>query len=162
MKVSSIVAMGNNRVIGKNNQMMWHVPSEFNHYRKLLGEHLFVIGRKNYEGSVNKLNSKRAIILTRNLNYDSNLMVANSPEESLELAHKLGEKELFIMGGEQVYREFMPIIDTLYLSVINFQEEGDTYFPRHEHINWKTKRFFEKEVDGETPISWKFFELVRN
>lgn len=160
MIISSIVAMGKNRVIGANNQMMWSIPSEFNHYRSLLADHNFVIGRKNFEGSKETLNQSKALILSRNHDYQSVTPVFHDPQSAIDYARDdLGEKELFILGGEQIYRVFMPFIDRLYLSIVNFELKGDAYFPAHESYNWDCKKQFTRPVDDHTPIEWDFFEL---
>jgi dihydrofolate reductase len=161
MKISSIVAMGKNRVIGADNQMIWHIPSEFEHYRSKLGDHYFVIGRKNYEGSKHKLNTEKAIVLSRSADYKCEAPVFNTPTQAITYAQKQGEKELFIMGGEQIYRTFMPLIDTLYLSIVDYDKAGDTYFPEHELFQWECKKNFTKGIDDQTPISWEYFELVK-
>lgn len=164
MKVASIVAMGKNRVIGLDNQMMWHIPSEFNHYRGLLGDHYFVIGRKNYDGSHHKLNMEKALVLTRNCDYECESSIFYSPQEAIEFARDRGETELFVLGGEEIYRTFMPLIDTLYLSIVDIDQPGDAYFPPHENYSWHKKRHFKvpKNSNEETPIDWEFFELEKN
>lgn len=161
MIVSSIVAMGKNRVIGLDNQMMWHIPSEFRHYRDLLGDHYFLIGRKNFEGSKDKLNKDKALVLSRNPQYSCEARSFSSPEEAIRYAQDKGEGEVFVMGGEEIYRATMPLIDKLYLSIVDFEKEGDSYFPPHESYNWKQKRHFSVPLGEETPIAWEFFELEK-
>lgn len=159
MKISSIVAMGKNRVIGADNQMIWHIPSEFEHYRSLLSDHYYIIGRKNFDGSKHKLNTKKAIVLSRNANYQSETPVFTTPDEAISYAKDQGETELFIMGGQQIYKTFMPLIDTLYLSIVDYNKDGDTYFPEHLNYKWECRKSFVRNVDENTPISWEFFEL---
>lgn len=162
MKISSIVAMGNNRVIGKSNELMWDIPSETAHYLNLLDSHYFIIGRKNYEGSSEKLDSSKALILTRNKNYESDANVFTSYEDAISYAKKQGENELFVIGGEEIYRLLMPIIDQLYLSIVDFDEKGDTYFPHHENFEWETEESLSFSYEkSHTPIPWSYQKLLK-
>ena len=162
MKISSIVAMGKNRVIGKDNQMMWSIPAETKHYKDCLGDHFFIIGRKNFEGSKDKIDKSKALILTRNKDYQSQAKTFNELEEAIIFAKSQGESELFVLGGEKIYEAMMPKIDYLYLTVIDYEEEGDTYFPKHEHYNWSIIEEFSKEQNKGNPIAWKFKKLLRS
>ena len=162
MRISSIVAMGRNRVIGANGRMIWHIPSEFEHYQSLLGEHHYIIGRKNYEETQDKHDPKKAIVLSRNSNYQTSAPVFQDPMGAINHAKELGEDQLFILGGEQIYQTFMPLIETLYLSIVDFKGEGDHYFPPHEAYAWQCKRSFVRSIDAQTPISWEFFELHKS
>jgi len=154
--ISSIVAMGLNRVIGKNNKMMWHIPSEYDFFQKCLGNHYYLIGRKNYEGSLNNHDSGRAIVLSRDKSYVCNSPCFQSIDEAIDFAKLKGEEELFVLGGEEIYRLAMGYIDRLYLSIVDFSEEGDSYFPSHSDYNWKELNSFSEEVGPNTPRRWEF------
>lgn len=151
--------MGKNRVIGKDNQLMWNIPSETKHYKDCLGDHLFIIGRKNFEGSKENINKDKALILTRNKDYKSDAKVFNEVQEAIKFAKSQGEDELFVLGGEQIYKLTMPIIDNLYLTIVNFEQEGDTYFPKHENYNWSVTQ--ESYHNNENEISWHFQKLTK-
>ena len=161
MKISSIVAMGKNRVIGKDNDLMWKIPSETKHYKDIVGDHYFAIGRKNYEGSLDYINHERALVLTTNEAYESKAASFTEIEELISYALACAEKELFILGGEQIYNLFMPFIDTLHLSIVDFDKEGDSYFPPHEDYQWIVKDEFFKETDEETPLAWHYQKLEK-
>jgi len=156
MILSSIVAMGTNRVIGKDNVMMWSIPSESKHYRDIVHGHYYILGRKNYEGSVKSHDHRKPIILTRNLNYQSSHPVFNDVKKAVQFAKSNGESELFILGGSEIYELAMPFISRLYLSVVEFNQSGDAYFPEHESYDWKVVEENEFQVDEQTPAAWKF------
>lgn len=156
MILSSIVAMGTNRVIGKDNVMMWSIPSESKHYRDIVQGHFYILGRKNYEGSVKSHDHRKPIILTRNSDYQSSHPVFNDFKKAIEFAKSKGETELFILGGSEIYELAMPFISRLYLSVVELNQAGDAYFPEHESYDWKVLEEKEFQADEQTPIPWIF------
>ncbi len=156
MILSSIVAMGKNRVIGKNNQMMWSIPSEYQFYRQCRGNHYFIIGRKNYEGSVALHTNELALVLSRQKNYRCDHPCFTSIEEAAQFVLEKGESELFIIGGSEIYQLAMPYIHRLYLSIVDYSQEGDAYFPPHEGHAWILKDSFKRVKDQDTPIPWEF------
>lgn len=165
MILSSIVAMGKNRVIGKDNQMMWSIPSEYDFYRKKRANHFFIIGRKNYDGSKELHHNEKAIILTRQKNYSCDHPCFNHLRDAVAYGKEQGETELFIIGGSEIYELAMPYIERLYLSIVDFDEEGDAFFPRHEDYDWKVLESWQKlrrgEGDEETPLEWEFTLLEK-
>jgi dihydrofolate reductase len=161
MQISAIVAMGKNRVIGQDNDLMWNIPSETKHYKDILSDHLFLIGRKNYEGSLETINHQKALVLSRNSDYQEKAKSFTNFDLAIQFAKESGESELFVLGGEQIYQLLMPRIDTLYLTVVDFNEEGDSYFPAHENYRWQVQEEFRKEVDKQTPIAWSFQKLKK-
>lgn len=148
-------------MIGKENDLMWDIPSESKHYKDRLGDHFFIIGRKNYEGSLETINKEKALVLTRNHAYDAEAKVFNDVDRAIAYAQAQGEEELFVLGGEQIYELMMPKIDLLYLSTIDFQEKGDSYFPRHEGHDWSVLEEFSHCKDEQTPYSWAFKKLIK-
>ena len=162
MILSSIVAMGKNRVIGKDNIMMWSIPSETEHYRNFVHGHYYIIGRKNFEGSRKSHIKRLPIILTRQENYQSDYPVFSNFERACAFAKDRGETELFILGGADIYQLAMPFISKLYLSIVETNEEGDVYFPPHEDYEWNLVDEKMFSVDEKTPISWKFQLLEKS
>lgn len=166
MILSSIVAMGKNRVIGKDNTMMWNIPSEYEHYRTSLGSHFYIIGRKNYQGSLSVHRGQKALVLSRQKSLELEHPVFSDFKDAVFHAKERGESELFILGGEEIYRLAMPFIHRLYLSIIDFGEEGDTYFPKHEEYNWRLLREFSRQKTSQTsevtPYSWDFRLLEKD
>ncbi len=136
MIVSFMVAMDENRVIGKDNNLPWRLPSELQYVKKTTMGHPLIMGRKNYEAIGRPLPGRRNIIVTRNEGYHvEGCEVVHSVEEVFELCKN--EEEIFIFGGAQIYDLFLPYVDKLYITKIHYAFEGDTFFPEMDMTNWK-------------------------
>lgn len=158
MIITLIAAMGKNRVIGKDNSMMWHLPKEFAHFKRLTTGHCIVLGRKNYE-SIGRLLPKRTnIIVTRKTNYQVNgAVIVNSLEAAIQYAKDQGESELFITGGGEIYRQAMPLADRIYLTEVDFNESGEIYFPEFDESLYKKKLLISEPVSEDNPFAWDAF-----
>lgn len=135
MKISIIAAIAENGVIGRNNQLVWHLPMDMNFFMKTTQGHCILTGRRNYESIPEKfrpLKNRTNIVVTSQHNYSDShpdLKVVHSVEEGVEVALNAGEKELFVIGGGQIYEQTIDLADRLYLTEVKHQFEGDTYFP---------------------------------
>lgn len=135
MKVSIIVAVSENNAIGKNNNLLWHLPVDMKFFKETTLGHCVVTGRKNYESIPEKfrpLAGRTNIVVTRNEAYaQENVSVVHSLEEAIALGKSLNEKELFIIGGGQIYDEAMKknVVDRIYLTRVKTNLEADTFFP---------------------------------
>ena len=135
MKVSLIVAVAENGVIGKDNNLIWHLPKDMKFFKETTKGHHVIMGRKNFESIPHKyrpLPNRPNIIITRQANYTApECMVVNSVEEALKIAKINGEKEAFIIGGGQIYKIALEkkLIDTVYLTQVHHSFDGDTFFP---------------------------------
>lgn len=155
MKISIIVAMDNNRVIGINNTLPWRLPADLKNVKKITMGHSIVMGRKNYESIGRPLPGRRNIILTRNNNYSvAGCEIVHSIEEVINLCE--GEEEIFIFGGEQIYNLFLPLTDKIYLTKINNEFDGDTFFPEINFNEWKEVSFENGEKDEKNPYHYTF------
>ena len=147
MIVSIIVAMDINRVIGKDNQLPWRLPRELQYVKKTTMGHPIILGRKNYESIGRPLPGRRNIILTRDENFSAEgCEIAHSVEEVYKLCEN--EEEIFIFGGEQIYKLFLEDTDKLYVTVIHHEFEGDTFFPEIDWTKWK-EIFVEQGITDE-------------
>lgn len=134
MKISIIAALSNNRVIGINNDLPWHLPDDMKFFKQKTEGHMVVMGRKNYESIPTKfrpLPNRVNVILTRNSAYQAEgCQVFSSLHESIEFARNNNETELFIIGGGQVYQDAIDKADILYLTQIDATiEGGQVFFP---------------------------------
>ena len=130
MIISLIVAFGKNKEIGLNNKMLWHIPEDFKNFKKITMGHCMLMGRKTYQSIGRPLPGRTSIVLTRDtcLQIDG-VEIVNSFQEALEVAKKKHEDELFIVGGAEIYKQFIDEADYLYLSYVDFEGEADAYFP---------------------------------
>jgi dihydrofolate reductase len=135
MKVSLIVAVSENGVIGKDNDLIWSLPKDMKFFKDTTMGHHVIMGRKNFESIPHKfrpLLNRTNIVITRQSDYKAEgCVVVNSVEESLEIAKQNGETEPFIIGGGQIYKIALEqnLVDRIYLTRIHHTFAGDTFFP---------------------------------
>ncbi|OGE27350.1 hypothetical protein A2867_00555 [Candidatus Daviesbacteria bacterium RIFCSPHIGHO2_01_FULL_40_11] len=160
-RISIIVAVaGSKRVIGKKGGMPWHIPEELKRFREITMGHPIIMGRKTHESIGKVLSGRTNIVITRESNYASeSIIVVHSLEEALrEVVGKAGDKEVFIIGGGEIYKQALPLADKLYLTVIDTEIEGDTFFPDYSEFKRKVWQSQEQESDG---FKYRFLELER-
>lgn len=138
MKISMIAAMSTGRVIGKDNDLPWKLPADLKYFMNTTSGHHIIMGRKNYDSIGRPLPRRTNIIMSRQEKLKvPGCIVVHSLKEALALAEFNGEKEAFIIGGEQIYRLGLPLADRIYLTHVNIDIEGDTYFPEFDLADWK-------------------------
>lgn len=134
--ISIIVAMDRNRVIGKDNRMPWRLPADLAYFRKVTLGHTVVMGRKTFESIGKPLDGRKNIVLTRDRQYTKEgCTVVHSVEEALKMIQD--DKECFIIGGAEIYSAFLPYTQKLYITYIDHEFEGDTYFPEINYGEWR-------------------------
>ena len=130
--ISLIVVHDLNRVIGQNNKMPWHIPNELAYFKEKTMGKAIVMGRSTFESIGRPLPGRLNIVITRNTSYEvEGVTVVHSIEEAIEAANKHHE-EVMIIGGEQIFKEVLPYADLLYITLIEHEFEGDTFFPSYE------------------------------
>lgn len=143
MIVSLIVAVAQNYVIGKDNNLVWHLPADMNYFKKTTLGHHIVCGRKNYLSIPKKfrpLVDRTNIVLTRNNDfYEEGIVVLNDIESAIDYAKKNNETELFVIGGGEIYKQYLNagLIDKMYITWVKANFDGDTYFPTFDFPKWK-------------------------
>lgn len=141
MKKIIISAVAKNGVIGKSNgEMPWHVKEEFKHFKNTTFGFPIVMGRKTFETLGKPLKGRLNCIVTKNKNYRvpfEEVKIFNDLEESFEYLEKANEKKIFIIGGGKIYEQSIYIADEMIISYMNFDAEGDVYFPKIDKNIWK-------------------------
>ena len=142
MKVSIIVAIAENFAIGKNNDLLWHLPKDMRFFKETTQGHCIITGRKNYFSIPEKyrpLADRTNIIITRNRNLKAeNTIIVNAIQEALKKAEELGESEVFIIGGGEIYKQSINLADTMYVThVETVFDDADTFFPKYSLEEWK-------------------------
>lgn len=162
MIISQIAAASTNNVIGKNNQLPWHMPNDMAYFKKKTLGHHIVTGRRNYEAEGKALPGRINIVLTRNEKFQlADGIVVHTLDEAVEIAKKAGEKELFIVGGEEIYRLAMNITDRIYLTRIHAEIEGDTFFPKLNSDLWKQVSIIRNYKDDKNPYDYDYLIFER-
>ncbi|PLR77237.1 dihydrofolate reductase [Bacillus sp. V3-13] len=135
--ISLIWAMDENRVIGKDNRLPWHLPEDLKFFKRMTMGHPVVMGRKTYESIGRLLPGRENIIITRNRDYEvPGATLFYSIADFVEYANGQGE-EFFVIGGAEIFKEIFTAADRLYLTQIHAEFEGDTYFPDFDLNDWK-------------------------
>lgn len=161
---SFIVAMAENRVIGKDNQLIWHMPNDLKFFKQKTTGHYVIMGRKSYESMGKPLPNRLNIIVTRNRDYAvEGAMVVHSLDDALDFAEQQKQKEVFILGGGEIYRQAFEKkqVDKIYLTEIKDTFEGDTFFPEFDQEEWKEIEREEYQADHLNPHDYAFVTLVR-
>jgi dihydrofolate reductase len=130
-KLSLIVAMTESRVIGVNNHLPWNIPEDLKRFRQITAGHPIIMGRKTYESIGKPLPKRTNIVITRDKSYRvEGGAVVHSFEEALEWARRSdGAEEVFVIGGSEIFKLAIPIAYRIYLTVVHWPFEGDTFFP---------------------------------
>ena len=154
-----IAAMANNRVIGLDNKMPWHLPGDLQHFKKVTSGKPVIMGRKTFESIGRPLPGRRNIIITRNKDYHaSGIETVTTPEAALELVNDVAE--VMIIGGGNIYQQFLEQAQRLYLTFIDLDVEGDTQFPDYQSVaNWQIEDEMLMMPDAKNKHSYKFVTL---
>jgi dihydrofolate reductase len=138
MKISAIVAIGKNRQIGMDNKLLWHNKEDLQNFKKLTLGHHILMGRKTFLSIGKPLPGRENLVLTRDVHFQApdGVLTVNSVERALIAAQASGESELFIIGGGEIYKETLPILDRIYLSTMNYDGPADTFFPEFKHLGF--------------------------
>ncbi len=165
MTVSLIAALTQNRVIGKNNGLPWHLPDDMKYFMQTTKLHHLIMGRKNYDSIPEKfrpLPNRINVVVTRQKHFNAlDCLVVHSVEEGIALAKKTGEIEVFIIGGAEIYQVGMPLTQRMYLTEIQTTLPGDTYFPDFDKARWKELSRKSHPVDARHAYSFDFVVYER-
>ena len=133
MNISIIVAMSKNRVIGRDNDMPWHLSNDLKNFKKITMGKMVVMGRLTYQSIGRPLPNRQNIVLSRNF-VDTNVLIFNNLQEVLNFSKD--EDELFIIGGEDIYCQTINKANKIYLTIIDKEITGDKYFPDIDLSSW--------------------------
>ena len=152
MRISMIVAKSLNHVIGLNNKLPWHLKGDLQNFKKLTTGHHIIMGRKTFESLGKPLPGRMHLVVSNDpREATDNVLWFNSIFRALKHAERQGEKEVFIIGGAQIYKAALTLIDRLYLTEVHADVAGDTFFPPLSLKNWNiiSEVKCEKDVDNE-------------
>jgi len=153
--ISIIVAVTKNNVIGNNGIMPWKIKGEQRRFKELTTGHTIIVGRKTFQAEGKPLPNRKTIIISKTKNIEcENCVTVKSLKEALELAKD--EKEIFIAGGGEIYRQVLPMTDRIYLTIIDKVIEGDVYFPEINEDEFV--KIYEERIEGEIPYTYYTYE----
>ena len=157
MKISMIAAMAHDRVIGKDNQMPWHLPADLAHFKRVTLGKPVLMGRKTFESIGRPLPGRRNLVISRNPDYQAEgIEVVGSVEAALALLAGSSVEELMVIGGGHLYAEMLPSADRLYLTQIDLAVEGDTRFPAFDDGQWQRIDCESHPADEKNPHPYSF------
>lgn len=162
MIVSAIVAVGDDLVIGKDNELPWHLPADLKYFKRKTLDHHIIMGKNTFYSIGRPLPKRYNIVLTRDPFFIADgIYVAHSIYEALEIAYDAGDDEVFIIGGAQVYRTAMEYLDKIYLTRVDISVAGDTYFPEILPSDWKLIGEVKHDADDKNKYSYAFCTYER-
>ena len=136
--LSIIVAKAKNNIIGKNNELVWHLPEDLKHFKELTTGHTIIMGRKTYESLGKPLPNRKHIIFSQNPDFkvhEENVQGVHSLLEIQDLIE--GKEEAFVIGGAMIYNFLMPYVKKMYVTEIKQEFDGDAFFPIIDSEKWK-------------------------
>jgi dihydrofolate reductase len=162
MTRSLIVAMSENRVIGREGRLPWHLPADLKRFKQLTTGHPIIMGRKTFESIGRALPNRRNIVITRQRNWRAaGAETVHSLTYAIRLASEYVDDEVFIIGGADVFRDALPQADTLYLTLVHETIEGDVHFPEVDWSEWTCVEDHRYEPDSANPLPYSFRKYVR-
>lgn len=155
--LSIIVAKAKNNIIGKDNQIIWNLPEDMKHFKDLTTGHVIIMGRKTFESLGRILPDRKHIVFTQNPEFkvhDENVQIVHSMLEIQEYIQD--ENENFVIGGAMIYNLLMPHVTKMYVTEIDKEFEGDSFFPRINPDIWKETSREKGNKDEESDIKYDF------
>jgi dihydrofolate reductase len=158
--ISIIVAMAENRVIGNDNSLPWHLPADLKHFKAMTIGKPIIMGRKTWESLPGKLPDRTHIIVTANQDYQADdCIVVHSLEQAIEAAGDV--PEVMIVGGAMLYGQAMSQADHIYLTLVETKVEGDSLFPDFDPALWQEVARERHPSDDKNPYAYSFVTLSR-
>ena len=157
MIISCIVAMTRDGLIGTENRIPWHLPADLQHFKRTTLHHPVLMGRKCYESIGKPLKDRINILVTRNIQYGiSGCVTVHSIEEGLAFAAERETDEIFIIGGGEIYRQSMDYWTKLYVTWVDAQVSGDTFFPSLDWNRWSVISEEKHQPDDKNPYQYTY------
>ena len=157
MVISFIVAVSENNVIGKDNKLPWHLPSDMKYFKNKTWAMPVVMGRKTFEALGKPLDGRTNFVITRKTDWKpAGVEIVHSIDQAIVEATKLDAKEIFIIGGAEIFTAALPLADRIYLTLIHHNFEGDAFFPEFKTDEWKLVSNKEYQADEKNKYAHSF------
>jgi dihydrofolate reductase len=158
-----VVAVAHDNVIGKSNSLPWYLPADLRHFKEVTTDGTVIMGRKTYESIVERLGkalpNRRNIVVTRSEHSAPDAEFVNSIEKALQLA--ADDEDVFIIGGAQIYEQALPLADTIYLTEVDADIDGDTFFPTLDENEWQEVARESHKKDDKNEYDYAFVTLQK-
>jgi dihydrofolate reductase len=158
--ISMIVAMADNRAIGKDNELLWHLPKDFQHFKSVTMGKPIIMGRKTFESIGKPLPGRKNIVITRNNDFAAEgVVVVHSIDAALQESKEFDD--VMIIGGASFYQQMLPKVSTLYVTVVHGQFEADAFFPELKSKDWEIIENIKHEADEKHAYPFSFITYRR-
>lgn len=162
MILSLIAALDEERGLGFENQIPWHLPRDLARFKKLTMGHHLVLGRKTYQSIGKPLPGRKMLVLSRDPAFQlEGSQVVDSLPTALQIAREAGESEAFVIGGGEIYRQALPLADRMYLTYVHTVSQSDVFFPEFDAEEWLKICEQEFPADPDNPYRTTFRQLIR-
>ena len=159
-RIALIVAMAKNRTIGINNTLPWRCPEDLKHFKALTMGHHMIMGRKTFDSIGKALPGRTTVVVTRNPNLAiEGCVIAHSLQEAIQAG--AGDNEIFVVGGAELYSQALALVDTLYITEIQQEIEGDASFPEFDLNNWQEISRELRSQEAPQPLEYHFVTYQR-
>lgn len=160
LSICIVVAIGGkNRVIGNNNKLPWNIPEDLKRFKDITSGHPIIMGRKTYESIGRALPNRTNIIVTRDTNYQAaGCIVVNTLDDAINQAKQVETDQICIIGGGEIFRQAMPIVDKLYLTTIEGEFEGNVFFPEYKEFS----KVINKSLHESNGYKYTFLDLEKS
>lgn len=157
MLISLVVAASENNVIGKDNKLLWHLPNDMKFFKNTTWAMPVVMGRKTFDSLGKPLTGRTNIVITRKENWKKEgVKVVKSLDEAIALAGDADAKEVFVIGGGEIFRQSIDRADKIYLTRVHTTVEGDTFFPEVPETQWELASNLDFAADNKHAFSYSF------
>jgi len=166
VRIAMIWAMSQNRVIGRDNKLPWHLPNDLKYFKRVTTGKPVIMGRKTYESIGRPLPNRTNIVVTRDTGFEAaGVKVVHSLDEAIDLAEAdtviNGGEEVIVMGGAEIYAQALPRADRLYLTLVHAEVDGDAYFPEIDLNGYREMAREDYPAEGPNPYDYSFLVLER-
>ena len=160
--ITIIAAIAKNNALGKNNDLIWHLPADLKRFKKITTGHHILMGRNTFESIGKPLPNRTTIIITRNENYTKDgCLIANSLEEAIEMAQE--DKQIFIIGGAQIYKYAIEndLVNALDITLVHHEFEADAFFPEIDDSIWECVKREDFLADEKNKFDYSFIRYEK-
>lgn len=161
--ISIVAAIGKNNELGVANQLPWHVPGDLRSFKKITQNQVLIMGRRTYESLGKPLPHRKHLVISTTVTADPDypdVKFFPDCESCMDYCLDAGIEEVFVIGGSQIFKEYLPLAECLYLSKIDWEGEADCYFPYYNQDDFQVEAYKSHEAEDGAP-AWEFFKLCR-
>lgn len=161
--LSMIFANDRNYLIGKDNWIPWDIPNDLDYFKTMTTGKTIIMGRKTFESFGKPLPNRHHVVLTRNKDFQADgCVVFHQIEDVLDYIKQFSDQEVIVIGGSEIYQQFLNYADRLYITYIDTEFEGDTYLPKFDLSNWQLTSKEKGIKNEENPYDYYFLQYDRN